>query len=267
MKKLRIPSRLYMLLIFMFLYAPIAVFVVLSFNENNSATNIEGFTFKWYKEVFDDRLLMESLKNSLIIAVLSALFATVLGTLASIGMYNFKGAPRKLFQTISNIPIINPEIVTGFSLMLLFTFLGNMAGFEMGFLTVLLAHIGFCIPYVILSVTPKLRQMDNHIYEAALDLGCNQSKAFFKVVLFELLPGIISGFLISFTYSLDDFVISYFTCGPKFQTMPIVIYNSMRRPKYPKISALSTMLFIVIVTVLIVANIRDIKASKKDKRS
>lgn len=265
MKKYRIPSKLYMLLIFLFLYAPIAVFIVLSFNENNSATNIEGFTFKWYAEVFRDRILMDSLKNSLIIASLAALISTILGTVASIGMYNFKGAPRKLFQTLSNIPIINPEIVTGFSLMLFFTFLGNFAGFEMGFLTVLLAHIGFCTPYVILSVTPKLRQMDNHLYDAARDLGCNEIKAFFKVVLFELLPGIISGFLISFTYSLDDFVISYFTCGPKFQTMPIVIYNSMRRPRYPKISALSTMLFVVIITILIVVNIRDIKASKKNK--
>lgn len=265
MKKYRIPSKLYMLLIFLFLYAPIAVFIVLSFNENNSATNIEGFTFKWYAEVFRDRILMDSLKNSLIIASLAALISTILGTVASIGMYNFKGAPRKLFQTLSNIPIINPEIVTGFSLMLFFTFLGNFAGFEMGFLTVLLAHIGFCTPYVILSVTPKLRQMDDHLYDAARDLGCNEIKAFFKVVLFELLPGIISGFLISFTYSLDDFVISYFTCGPKFQTMPIVIYNSMRRPRYPKISALSTMLFVVIITILIVVNIRDIKASKKNK--
>ena len=265
MKKYRIPSKLYMLLIFLFLYAPIAVFIVLSFNENNSATNIEGFTFKWYAEVFRDRILMDSLKNSLIIASLAALISTILGTVASIGMYNFKGAPRKLFQTLSNIPIINPEIVTGFSLMLFFTFLGNFAGFEMGFLTVLLAHIGFCTPYVILSVTPKLRQMDNHLYDAARDLGCNEIKAFFKVVLFELLPGIISGFLISFTYSLDDFVISYFTCGPKFQTMPIVIYNSMRRSRYPKISALSTMLFVVIITILIIVNIRDIKASKKNK--
>ena len=265
MKKYRIPSKLYMLLIFLFLSAPIAVFIVLSFNENNSATNIEGFTFKWYAEVFRDRILMDSLKNSLIIASLAALISTILGTVASIGMYNFKGAPRKLFQTLSNIPIINPEIVTGFSLMLFFTFLGNFAGFEMGFLTVLLAHIGFCTPYVILSVTPKLRQMDNHLYDAARDLGCNEIKAFFKVVLFELLPGIISGFLISFTYSLDDFVISYFTCGPKFQTMPIVIYNSMRRPRYPKISALSTMLFVVIITILIIVNIRDIKASKKNK--
>ncbi len=266
MKKLHLPSKLYMLLIFMFLYAPIAVFVVLSFNDANSATNLEGFTFRWYGEVFKDRMLMQSLRNSLLIASLSALFSTILGTVASIGMYNFKGAPRRIFQTVSNIPIINPEIVTGFSLMLFFTFLGTIFNFEMGFITVLLAHIGFCTPYVILSVSPKLRQMDKHIYEAALDLGCNQWQAFFKVVLFELLPGIVSGFLISFTYSLDDFVISYFTCGPQFQTMPIVIYNSLRRPVYPKISALSTMLFVVIITVLLVTNIRDIRASKKEKK-
>ncbi len=266
MRRIHLPQKLYMLLIFIFLYAPIAVFVVLSFNDANSATNLDGFTFRWYKEVFDDRMLMQSLRNSLVIASLSALFSTILGTTASIGMYNFRGAPRKIFQTISNIPIINPEIVTGFALMLFFTFFGRLCGFEMGFMTVLLAHIGFCTPYVILSVSPKIRQMDKHIYEAALDLGCNQLQAFFKVVFYELLPGIVSGFLISFTYSLDDFVISYFTCGPDFQTMPIVIYNSLRRPVYPKISALSTMLFVVIITVLLLTNLRDIRASKKEQK-
>lgn len=266
MKKAKIPSKLYMLLIFLFLYAPIAVLFVISFNENKSATTVEGFTLKWYAEVFKDSMLMDSLVNSLIIALLSALISTVLGTLTSIGIYNFKGAPRKLFQTVSNIPIINPEIVTGFSLLLLFTFVGTLFRFEMGFLTVLLAHIGFCTPYVILSVTPKLRQMDNHIYEAALDLGCNQLKAFFKVVLFELLPGIISGFLISFTYSLDDFVISYFTCGASFQTLPIYIFNNNRIPKkIPMFCALSVMLFLVIITILIIVNISSIKAEKKDK--
>lgn len=261
-KKMNLGSKLYILLIMMFLYAPIAVLVAYSFNDGKTMV-WKGFTFDWYIELFKDSSIMTSLYNTLAVALLAALASTLLGTLAAIGMYNFRGAPRKIFQTVSNIPIINPEIVTGVSLMLFFTFLGRMFDFEMGFVTVLLAHIGFCTPYVILSVAPKIRQMDHNIYEAALDLGCNQFEAFFKVVFFELLPGILSGFLISFTYSLDDFVITYFTRGSKFQTLPIEIYTMIRKRISPKINALSTILFLVVFTVLIITNIRDYKAEKK----
>ncbi|MBQ4105714.1 MAG: ABC transporter permease [Clostridia bacterium] len=265
-KKRNILSKLYIGIIFTFLYAPIAVLIAYSFNDGKTSV-WKGFTFRWYVELFQDSSIMTALYNTLIIAVLAAVISTILGTAAAIGIYNFKGTPRKLIQTVSNIPIINPEIVTGVSLMLLFTFLGRMLNFEMGFVTVLLSHVGFCTPYVILSVTPKLRQMDNHVYEAALDLGCGQWQAFYKVVLFELLPGILSGFLISFTYSLDDFVISYFTRGSKFQTLPIEIYTMLKKRISPKINALSAILFVVILTVLIITNIHDARVEKRNKEN
>lgn len=264
MKKGGIFKKIYIGIIFVFLYSPIAVLIAYSFN--NGKTSVwKGFTLKWYAELFKDSSIMTALYNTLLIAILAAVFSTILGTAAAIGIYNFRGKPRKLIQTVSNIPIINPEIVTGVSLMLLFTFLGRMLNFEMGFLTVLLSHIGFCTPYVILSVAPKLRQMDNNVYEAALDLGCGQWQAFYKVVLFELMPGILSGFLISFTYSLDDFVITYFTRGSKFQTLPIEIYTMLKKRISPKINALSAILFVVIFTALIITNIVESRAEKKKK--
>ena len=207
---------------------------------------------------------MNSLYNTLIIALLAAVISTVLGTAAAIGIYNFKGGVRSAIQNISNFPIINPEIVTGVSLMLLFTFAGTMLGFEMGFWTVLLAHIGFCTPYVILNVTPRIKQMDKSLYEAALDLGCSPVQAFFKVVIHELMPGIFSGFLISFTYSLDDFVITYFTRGSRFQTLPIQIYTMTHQRISPKVNALSALLFVAVMTFLIISNVIS---SKKDKEA
>lgn len=266
MKKLFLGKKLYVGLIFLFLYAPIAVLIAYSFNDSKSSV-WNGFTLDWYVKLFQDQAIMTALGNTLIVAVLAATFSTILGTVASLGMYNFKGAKRKIIQTVSNIPIINPEIVTGMSLMLLFVFLGQILHFENGFVTLLLSHIGFCTPYVILSVTPKLRQMDKHLFEAAQDLGCTQLQAFFQVVIHELLPGIVSGFLISFTYSLDDFIISFFTSG-KFQTLPIEIYTMLKKRVSPKINALSTILFVVIFAVLIITNISGAKQEKnKEKNS
>lgn len=261
MKKRSFGRKFYIGLIFVFLYAPIAVLIAYSFNDSKSSV-WGGFTFDWYIKLFQDRAIMTALSNTLMVAVLAAIFSTILGTLASLGMYNFSGKKRKFLQTISNIPIINPEIVTGISLMLLFVFLGQVFKFENGFVTLLLSHIGFCTPYVILSVTPKIRQMDKHLFEAAQDLGCTQVQAFFQVVIHELLPGIISGFLISFTYSLDDFIISFFTSG-KFQTLPIEIYTMLKKRVSPKINALSTILFVVIFSALIVSNITS---ARKEKR-
>lgn len=261
MKKLFLGKKFYIGLIFLFLYAPIAVLIAYSFNDSKSSV-WSGFTFDWYVKLFQDQAIMTALGNTLIVAVLAAVFSTILGTVASLGMYNFKGNKRRLLQIVSNIPIINPEIVTGMSLMLLFVFLGQFLHFENGFVTLLLSHIGFCTPYVILSVTPKLRQMDKHLFEAAQDLGCTQIQAFFQVVIYELLPGIVSGFLISFTYSLDDFIISFFTSG-KFQTLPIEIYTMLKKRVSPKINALSTILFVVIFTVLIITNISGAKNSNK----
>ena len=261
MKKLFSGKKFYIGLIFLFLYAPIAILIAYSFNASKSSV-WGGFTFDWYIKLFQDRAIMTALSNTILVAVFAAIFSTILGTVASLGMYNLKGKKRKFLQTVSNIPIINPEIVTGISLMLLFVALGQVLNFENGFVTLLLSHIGFCTPYVILSVTPKLRQMDNHLFEAAQDLGCTQIQAFFQVVIHELLPGIISGFLISFTYSLDDFIISFFTSG-KFQTLPIEIYTMLKKRVSPKINALSAILFVVIFSALIISNI---SSSRKEKR-
>ena len=263
MKKLR--SKIYLIIIMAFLYLPMIYLIAYSFNDGKTSV-WKGFTLKWYDALFRDAQIMGSLKNTLIIAVLASVIATVLGTMAAIGIYNFKGGVRSAIQNVSNIPIINPEIVTGVSLMLLFTFAGVMLGFEMGFWTVLLAHIGFCTPYVILNVTPRIRQMDGSLYEAALDLGCSPVQAFFKVVLHELLPGIFSGFLISFTYSLDDFVITYFTRGSRFQTLPIQIYTMTHQRINPKANALSALMFVVIIVILIISNFATLRKSKEAAR-
>lgn len=262
MKKLS--SKIYFGFIMAFLYLPLIYLIAYSFNDGKTSV-WKGFTFKWYVALFQDSQIMHSLYNSLLVALLASLFATILGTLAAIGIYNFKGGYRTVVQTVSNVPIINPEIVTGVSLMLLFTMAGTMLNFEMGFVTVLLAHIGFCTPYVILNVTPRLKRMDSSIYEAALDLGCSPVKAFFKVVLPEIMPGIFSGMLISFTYSLDDFVITYFTRGSKFQTLPIQIYTMTHQRINPKANALSALLFVTILLVLILINIRGDKDAEKSR--
>lgn len=261
-KKRKLGSKIYVALVMVFLYLPIAVLILYSFN--NGKTSVwKGFTLKWYYELFNNSAIMTSLYNTLIIAVLAALVSTVLGTLAAIGIYNMKKPVRSLVTNVSNIPIINPEIVTGVSFMLLFAFVGTLFNFEMGFATVLIAHISFCTPYVILNVMPKLRQMDYSIYEAALDLGCNPRQAFFKTVMPEIMPGVISGMLMSFTYSLDDFVITYFTRGPKFQTLPIEIYTMLRRRISPTINALSTLLFIITIAILIIVNVWERRAEKE----
>lgn len=261
-KKRKLGSKIYVALVMVFLYLPIAVLILYSFNDGKTSV-WKGFTLKWYYELFNNSAIMTSLYNTLIIAVLAALVSTVLGTLAAIGIYNMKKPVRSLVTNVSNIPIINPEIVTGVSFMLLFAFLGTLFNFEMGFATVLIAHISFCTPYVILNVIPKLRQMDYSIYEAALDLGCNPRQAFFKTVMPEIMPGVISGMLMSFTYSLDDFVITYFTRGPKFQTLPIEIYTMLRRRISPTINALSTLLFIITIAILIIVNVWERRAEKE----
>lgn len=261
-KKRKIGSKIYVALVMVFLYLPIAVLILYSFNDGKTSV-WKGFTLKWYYELFNNSAIMTSLYNTLIIAVLAALVSTALGTLAAIGIYNMKKPVRSLVTNVSNIPIINPEIVTGVSFMLLFAFVGTLFNFEMGFATVLIAHISFCTPYVILNVMPKLRQMDYSIYEAALDLGCNPRQAFFKTVMPEIMPGVISGMLMSFTYSLDDFVITYFTRGPKFQTLPIEIYTMLRRRISPTINALSTLLFIITIAILIIVNVWERRAEKE----
>jgi hypothetical protein len=247
----------------LFLYAPIFVLIVFSFNESKSSSVFTGFTLDWYKRLFNNRLIISSLINTIIIAVAASIISTALGTLAAIGINSMKKIPRAVVMNVTNMPIINPEIVTGVSLMLLFSFFAARMTLEFGFVTLLIAHITFDVPYVILNVMPKFNQMDPHLYEAAQDLGCSPFKAFRKVVLPEIMPGVISGFLMSFTYSLDDFVISYFTSGSTSQTLPITIYSMTRRKVSPEINALSTLIFITVVIVLIVKNIVENKAAKK----
>ena len=260
MKKL---GKLYLVLVMLFLYAPIFVLIVFSFNESKSSSVFTGFTLDWYKRLFNNRLIISSLVNTIIIAVAASIISTALGTLAAIGINSMRKVPRAVVMNVTNMPIINPEIVTGVSLMLLFSFFAARMTLEFGFVTLLIAHITFDVSYVILNVMPKFNQMDPHLYEAAQDLGCSPFKAFRKVVLPEIMPGVISGFLMSFTYSLDDFVISYFTSGSTSQTLPITIYSMTRRKVSPEINALSTLIFITVVIVLIVKNFVENKAAKK----
>ena len=247
---------IYTFLIFLFLYAPILVLIVFSFNdtETGSRTVWGGFSLRWYQKLFEDRLILEALCNTLLIAVVSAAASTVLGTMAAIGINSMKRLPRRIMMNITNFPMVNPEIVTGVSLMLLFVSAVRLfGGRSLG-----MAHITFCLPYVILSVLPKLRQMDPNLYEAAQDLGCPPAKAFFKVVLPEILPGIVTGMIMAFTLSIDDFVISYFTSGTT-QTLPIYIYSMTRKRISPEINALSTVLFAVVMVLLVIINVRSVK--------
>lgn len=258
MKKLQ---KVYTGIILFFMYMPILVLIAYSFNDGKT-TVWKGFTLQWYVDLFKDELIMNSLKNTLIIAILASCIATVLGTMAAIGIHNFSGKKRMIIQNVSNIPMLSPDVVTGVSLMLMFTIAGVAFHFQMGFWTVLLAHISFCTPYVVLSVLPRLRRMDYSIYEAALDLGCNEWQAFSKVVIHELMPGIFTGFLMSFTYSLDDFVITYFTRGASFQTLSVQIYTMTHQRISPKVNALSALLFVAVIIIMVVINIKDRKEEK-----
>ena len=240
------------------------VLAVASFNKGTDVAVFKGFTFDQYAELFRDGTLLKLLRNSLFIAVLSSLIATVLGTVAALGIHNMRGKLRSAVMTLTNIPMTNPEIVTGVSLALLFAFTGTMLRIHsiLGFWTLLIAHITFNLPYVILNVTPKLSQMDPDLTEAALDLGCTPVQAFFKVVLHEIMPGIISGALMAFTMSLDDFVISYFVTGSSFITLPVEIYNYTKKPIQPKIYALFTLMFVVILVMMSVMNLLQARDKK-----
>ena len=261
-------SRLYVALIIFFLYAPVLVMIAFSFNESSSVWVFTGFPLKWYAGLIYDTTMLTALLHTIIIAVLSAVFSTVLGTAAAVGIMALrKKFTAKLVMSVTQIPMMNADIVTGISLMLLFIFLGRLIGLDesLGFFTVLTAHITFNLPYVILSVMPKLKQTDPHLQEAALDLGCTPFKAFFKVVLPSISAGIVTGFIMAFTLSLDDFVISYFTCG-HYQTLPIIIYNMTKKSVTPDTYALSTLIFIAIFTLLILYNVLQTKAEQKINR-
>lgn len=261
-------SKLYMAIIFVFLYAPIIVMMVFSFNASSSTYQMSGISLYWWKEMFHDTLAMSALKNTVILAVVTAALSTVLGVLASVGLFlNKNKLYKKAMMNATNIPMMNPEIVTGISMMLLFVFAGTLIHKSevLGFGTLLIAHVTFCLPYVILNVIPKLRQFDMNVYEAAVDLGCKPFKAFVKVVLPEIMSGIITGCVMSFTLSLDDFIISYFTNGPSFQTLPIYIFSLTKKRVKPDMFALSTLMFVVILVLLVLMNIAQSRADKREE--
>ena len=261
-------SKIYTLLMMAFLFAPIAILLLFSFNESKSLSVFAGFSLKWYQELFRDGDTLESVKNTLILACSASAIATVMGTAASVGINKLRNKyVRASFDTVTNIPMTNPDIITGISLMLMFVFIGTRLGksASLSFWTLLLSHVTFCLPYVILQVLPKLRQMDPSLPEAAMDLGCTPLQAFFKAVLPEIMPGIVTGMIMAFTMSLDDFVISYFTQGSGFQTLPIRIYSMTKKTVTPKMYALATIIFFVILTLLLISNLSD-EDSKSRRR-
>ncbi len=254
--------------VYVLLYAPLLIMVFFSFNESKSTSVFTGFSLKWYQELFSKSDIIESLSNTLVLAVLSSLIATVLGTVAAVGLYKMRSKfLYTTMNTVTNIPMMNPDIVTGVSLMLLFVFAGRLLGLAeyLSFTTLLISHVTFNLPYVILNVLPKLRQTDEHLYEAALDLGCTPIKSFFKVVFPAITPGIISGALMAFTLSLDDFVISYYTTGADFQTLPLKIFAMTKKTVKPDMYALSTLIFVTILVLLIVINIVQERSERKAK--
>ncbi len=242
--------KLYIALIFIFLYAPIATLIVLSFNASKTRAKWGGFTVKWYIRLFQNEEIMQALGNTLVIALLSALIATIIGTIASIAMSSMKRRSRAILTGITNIPMLNADIVTGISLMLLFI----SFGLKFGFGTILLAHITFNIPYVILSVMPRMKNVNPSTYEAALDLGATHLKAFFKVVFPDILPGVTSGFLMAFTMSLDDFIITHFTKGVGVDTLSTKIYTEVKKGIKPEMYALSTIIFAAVIFLLLLVN-------------
>lgn len=243
-------QKLYLALIFIILYAPIVTLMVLSFNQSKTRSKWGGFTLKWYKELFQNEQIMSAFYTTLIIAFLSAAAATVIGTAAAIAIQGMKNRWRTLYMGVTNIPMMNAEIVMGVSLMLLFI----ACRMTLGFGTILIAHITFNIPYVILSVAPKLKQTNRHVYEAALDLGASPLNAFFKVVFPDIVPGVLPGFMLAFTMSLDDFVITHFTKGPGIDTLSTKIYTEVRKGIKPEIYALSTIMFVTVLVLLILIN-------------
>lgn len=276
MKRNRLGSRLFILLSFLFLYAPILVLVVFSFNASKSKSVWAGFTLDWYVELFHNEMILNALWVTLAVSALAAVLSTIMGTAAAIGFRNMKRRPRNVLMAINNIPLTNADIITGVSMMLLFLLavgawngtLGSLLGvrLNMGFWSLLIAHITFDVPTVILSVMPRLRQLDPNIYEAAQDLGDHGFHAFRKVVLPEIMPGVVNGLIMAFTLSIDDFVISYFTAGAQTQTLSMVIYSMAKKQVSPEINALSALMFLAVLTLMVVFNLRQASQERQSKR-
>ena len=269
MKKTTLPSTIYVLLVFAFLYVPMLIVAVYSFNSSNSTGVMEGFSLRWYVELFKDEETIKAFYNTMILAITSAVTSTVIGTLAALGIDKMKKSWRRSgIMTVTNIPMMNPEIVTGVSMMLLFVFIGSFLKINgvLGFWTLFIAHVTFSLPYVILNIMPKLQQINPNLAEAAQDLGCAPGKAIRKVVLPAIKPGIMSGFIMAFTLSLDDFIISYFVSGPQFQTLPIRIYSMTKKRVTPDMYALSTIIFVVILILLVIVNMNGLKGEQSSKK-
>lgn len=263
-------SKVYTALILIFLFAPIAILLVFSFNEAKSLSVFSGFSLYWYRELLRDSETLGAVRNTVVLAVSAAVISTIMGTAAAVGMHKLKKRwLRAMMDSVTNIPMINPDIITGISLMLMFVFVGRLFGAatSLSFGTMLIAHITFCLPYVILQVLPKLQQMDASLPEAAMDLGCTPLKAFLKVEIPEILPGILTGLIMAFTLSLDDFVISYFTAGNGFVTLPIRIYSMTKKTVTPKMYALATIIFFVILALLLISNLADHDAAQTTKKA
>ena len=284
-KKTNLGNRLLIGIVFFFLYAPILLLIFFSFNDANSSVIWQGFSLRWYTKLFQNQLIIQSVYNTLMVSVLATIIATIVGTFSAIGLYSMRRKFRNPLMTVNSIPMMNADIVTGVAMCLFFVavmggwnylaanyrFTVNLFGavyritfpqLSLGFGTLLIAHITFNIPYVILSVSPKLRQMDKNLVDAAQDLGCTWVQAFFKVILPEIMPGIVSGALIAFTMSVDDFVISYFTAGSATSTLAMQIYSMTKKGVTPEINAVSTILFVVVLVLLIIVNVREIRAEK-----
>ena len=260
----------YLFLIFGILYIPIITLIFFSFNSSDSTAVFEGFSFRWYRELFSSPDTFEALRNTLILAISSATLSTIIGTAAAAGIYRMKNKLAKSsILSVTNIPMMNPDIVPGMSMMLFFVALVGILNIEyetIGFAAMLIAHTTFCLPYVILSVLPRVEDLGTSLTEAALDLGCTPVQSFFKVELPNILPGVISGFIMAFTLSLDDFVISYFVGSSDFQTLPLLIYSMTKKKVTPDMYALSTLIIITIFLFLVISNVRSGKTRRKESR-
>ena len=250
------------------MYAPIAVLIIFSFNESRSRANWTGLTLNWYVELFRDQRILSALSTTLTIAVLSTIIAIVLGTAAAIGINALKPASKKALMSVNNIPVVNPDIVMGVSLMILFVFIFRLfsSSMELGYVTLLLAHLSFNTSYVVLSVLPKLRQMDKNLYEAALDLGATPLQGLTKVVIPEIIPGIVTGAMLAFTMSIDDFVVSFFTSGSGVENLSMVIYAMTKKGINPKINAISTLMFILVMALLYLVNMSDKRSKRRSHK-
>ena len=264
-------SRIYLCIVFAILYIPILTLIFFSFNSTESTANFSGFSFQWYIKLFSDQNAFLALRNTLILAVSSSLLSTIIGTAAAEGIYRMKSKLiKKAVNSVTNIPMMNPDIVTGVSFMLFFAAVVSLLSIDdydsIGFVAMLIAHTTFCLPYVILSVLPRINELGESLTEAALDLGCTPVQAFFKVKLPNIMPGVISGLVMAFTLSLDDFVISYFVSPSNFQTLPLLIYSMTKKTVKPDMYALSTIIIITVFTLLIISNIKSSKKANNGKK-